>query len=165
MSKKYFAFKLEAQGRLRELKTKVEIGAPSLIDSRPYNEKDFLEIQAVWDTGATATVIAEEYAKKLELQPTGVTKCYTAGGEVTCYMYLIDLVLPNKIVIKDVPVTSNPHLNSCDMLIGMDIICMGDFAISNAKGNTRFSYSLPPHDNPICLYEKAERVNKRNKVY
>ena len=65
MSKKYFAFKLEAQGRLRELKTKVEIGAPSLIDSRPYNEKDFLEIQAVWDTGATATVIAEDIPKPM----------------------------------------------------------------------------------------------------
>ena len=46
----------------------------------------------------------------------------------------------------------------------MNIIQLGDFAIANAKGKTRFSFCIPPHDNPICLLEKTQKVDGKVKV-
>lgn len=34
-------------------------------------------------------------------------------------------------------------LKDCDVLIGMDIITRGDFAITHSDGNTTFSFQIP----------------------
>jgi hypothetical protein len=49
-----------------------------------------------------------------------------------------------------------------DMLIGMDIIRLGDFSISNGAGKTTFTFAMPPFDDKIDLYEKAIAVNRSN---
>ena len=33
--------------------------------------------------------------------------------------------------------------NSCDMLIGMDVITLGDFAVTNLNGKTMYSFRMP----------------------
>ena len=48
------------------------------------------------------------------------------------------------------------------MLIGMDIIRLGDFSISNGAGKTLFTFAMPPFDDKIDLYEKAISVNGSN---
>ena len=54
---------------------------------------------------------------------------------------------------------------NADILIGMDIIRFGDFSISNGGGKTLFSFAFPPFENKTDLVEKANRVNKNNKVF
>jgi hypothetical protein len=36
--------------------------------------------------------------------------------------------------------------NGCDMLIGMDVINLGDFAVTNYNGRTMFSFRMPSAD-------------------
>jgi hypothetical protein len=40
-----------------------------------------------------------------------------------------------------------------DVLIGMDIISMGDFAITNARGKTIFSFVIPSLNKKISFIE------------
>lgn len=51
-----------------------------------------------------------------------------------------------------------------DILIGMNIIRLGDLAISSGNGETLFSFAIPPFENKTDLLEKANRVNKNNKL-
>lgn len=48
-------------------------------------------------------------------------------------VYLINLYLPNSVAIPMVRVTELP-LIGFDLLVGMDIITIGDFTISNVFG-------------------------------
>jgi len=48
-----------------------------------------------------------------------------------------------------------------DVLIGMDIIMIGDFAISNGNGKTLFSFAIPPFKNKVSYTEKADSINRR----
>ena len=52
-------------------------------------------------------------------------------------MYLLDLVLPNEVHVPDVAVVDTEIGNQgVDVLIGMDIISLGDFAVSNYDSTT-----------------------------
>jgi hypothetical protein len=53
-------------------------------------------------------------------------------------------------------------IKDVDMLVGMDIIRLGDFSISNGAGKTLFTFAMPPFENKTDLYEKALAVNKQN---
>jgi len=55
---------------------------------------------------------------------------------------LINVYLPNKAKIVNVKALEGTP-NSCDMLIGMDVITLGDFAITNPNGKTVFSFRMP----------------------
>ena len=48
------------------------------------------------------------------------------------------------------------------MLIGMDIISLGDFAISNSGNRTLFSFVCPPFADKIDLLDKANKINNSN---
>lgn len=68
---------------------------------------------------------------------------HTANGERIADVYLVDLILPNdEIGFHSLRVT-DADMTSTDVLIGMDIICSGDFAISNKNDKTIFSYQYP----------------------
>lgn len=53
-----------------------------------------------------------------------------------------------------------------DMLVGMDIICSGDFAITNHGGNTTFSYRVPSskeieaQKTPNPAHSEKRRISK-----
>jgi hypothetical protein len=48
-----------------------------------------------------------------------------------------------------------------DILIGMDIIQLGDFHISNTGGNTCFSFVIPSLPVSLNLADEAEKLNKQ----
>ena len=99
---------------------------------------------AQWDTGATNTCISEEIAKKYKLKPIAFAQSKTPSGTLTAPMYLIDIVLNNEVVFSNWTVMgSKIGAQGIDVLIGMDIISKGDFAISNYNGKTQFSFRLP----------------------
>jgi hypothetical protein len=50
------------------------------------------------------------------------------------------------------------NIPGVEVLIGMDIISMGDFNISNANGKTLFSFVIPPYKNKIS-YSKLITEN------
>jgi len=103
---------------------------------------DYVEFKALWDTGATASVISTEVVKELNLSPISQCKAYHAQGASIVNVYLVDIVLPNKVVISGVRVTEG-RLNGFGVLIGMDIINLGDFALTHRDGKTVFSFQVP----------------------
>lgn len=111
-------------------------------------------VNAIWDTGATNSCISEKIANQLDLDAVGYVRMNTAAGTFDTKRYLVDIVLPNKIVVRKVQVTE-AVLNNWDVIIGMDIICLGDFAISNYQGKTRFSFRIPSiQDVDYCITDK-----------
>ena len=105
-------------------------------------------VKAIWDTGAYGSVISPRVAKELGLMPVGVKPIQTANGIYEAYAYVVDVMLPNKLVIRGVEV-SESDLKVCDALIGMDIISMGDMKITN-KPTTKFMFRIPAEgDTPL----------------
>jgi hypothetical protein len=75
----------------------------------------------------------------------------------------VSIGLPNRVMVEEVNVMICDLKQDIDLLIGMDIILLGDFSISNGEGKTLFSFAIPPFDNKTDHYEKAFALNKRNK--
>ena len=103
-----------------------------------------IEVDALWDTGATHTHISKQVASDLGLIPTGIRKIHTPTGTGDSNTYLVSVMLPNNVKIEGVSVgDSEIGEQGLGMLIGMDIIGMGDFAVSSFNGNTTFSFRYP----------------------
>jgi predicted aspartyl protease len=101
-----------------------------------------LDVKTLWDTGATNTVITKNIANRLNLKPQGQTKTYHADGESMTNVYYVNILLPNNVGFSALRVTEG-KLNGMDVLIGMDIITKGDFAICHAGGKTTFTFQMP----------------------
>lgn len=119
------------------------------------------DYRAIWDTGASGSVITRKCAQDLGLLPTGITKVYNAGGEDICNIYTVDILLPNKIRMVNVNVTEG-KLTGFDILIGMDIIGSGDFAVStNKDGHTFISYRIPTSGKIVDFAEQENKKHQR----
>ena len=97
---------------------------------------------SIWDTGATSTVITKKVVDELGLIPVSIGHAKTPQGEYHAYNYYIDLFLPNHVVFPKLLVMEGQPAG-CDILIGMDVIGKGDFAVSNYDGKTSFTYRYP----------------------
>lgn len=107
---------------------------------------EFVEFNALWDTGAMRSVISTEVVRILGLLPVGQAKVYHTNGVSVVKTYLIDILLPNAIEFSTVLVTEG-ILGDTDVLVGMDIISRGDFAVTGSNGKTKFSFQVPStHD-------------------
>ncbi|MDR2583505.1 MAG: retroviral-like aspartic protease family protein [Fibromonadaceae bacterium] len=105
-----------------------------------------VEFKALWDTGATGSVISENVARNLGLKSSSKTKVYHANGESYAEVYSINILLPNEVSFRALRVTQG-ILKDIDVLIGMDIISKGDFAVTTSLGKTKFSFQIPStHD-------------------
>ncbi len=124
------------QGLERVLITPIEVYKAS--------EDEFVSTKAIWDTGATGSAITRTIVDKLNLVPTGMAIVATASGEKRMNTYTVDILLPKVVVIKGIVATEVDALASdCDALIGMDIITLGDFSITNLRGYTCMSFRIP----------------------
>jgi predicted aspartyl protease len=100
-------------------------------------------LRALWDTGASGSLIRPEVAAKLNLQSIGKVLMSTPSGkDVPSNIYSVNLYLPNQVIIPKIRVAEGIP-NNCDILIGMDVIGLGDFAVTNYNGHTTFSFRMP----------------------
>ena len=118
------------------LQNKVSVSVPN----KKIDENQ--EWTALWDTGATGTVITKSIVNSLNLTPVSVGSASTPQGTYAAYKYYIDLYLPNGVIFPRLLVMEGKP-SGCDILIGMDVIGKGDFAVSNFQGKTVFSYRYP----------------------
>ncbi len=124
------------------LVSEVHISSAFDLSHRP-SDSDLKKYLAIWDTGATNSVITQKVVQECALKPIAVTKVNTANAERLSNVYLAGIWLPNKVSIPQVRVTEGTIGGGAEVLIGMDIICMGDFAVTNKDGKTNFSFRLP----------------------
>src|SRR4051812_30142169 len=118
------AFSVTAKGSLRELVTKCGIIAAFPGDAPPVGHAPYGEFDAVWDTGATSSVISQRVVDHCQLKPISIAEVHTANGSCWSEVFLVNVRLPNGIGFRDVRVT-NQRLLGHPVLIGMDIICQG----------------------------------------
>jgi Aspartyl protease len=125
----------------------------------------------IWDTGATGSAITELTAQKLGIAPTGRKKVSGLGGTIEKNTYLIDLLLPNNVRIKDLIVTeidnpvdeNNKIVDGFGILIGMDVISKGDFCITNFEGKTVMTFRVPSMVRTDYVEEWNRRMTIQNK--
>jgi predicted aspartyl protease len=136
------SFTLTHKGNVRVLVTDVRL-APAFDPQSPPPHPQYKKFRAIWDTGATGTVISQRIVNECGLQQTGVTKVFHAqGAKENVPVYLVNVGLPNSVAFSGVPVTLGELANG-DALIGMDIIGNGDFAVTNHNKETVMSYRVP----------------------
>lgn len=121
------------------------------------------KFKGIWDTGATTSVITKKVAQGLGLKPIGKTLVQGVTGRGTRNRFLVNFYLPNKVIISYVSVTECDALaGDFDILIGMDIISLGDFAVTNYRGKTTFSFRTPSMEE--IDFVKAIQVGQRKKI-
>lgn len=88
----------------------------------------------------------------------GVGKVFHANGEAVVNKYLVNIVLPNNFMIPMVIVTEG-KLQGTNMLIGMDIIGLGDFVITHKNNGTIFLFQMPYTQFGFCRRTKPKTVS------
>lgn len=101
------------------------------------------EFTAIWDTGATASVITQSVVDACELKPVGMRLVHGVHGEETSETFLVNMLLPHGLAYSPVEVTLGKLPAPSNLLIGMDIISTGDFAVTNKDQKTVFSFRYP----------------------
>lgn len=135
------AFTRKFGERIREIKTHAGVFP---VSSETATIPEQIEpLEALWDTGATNTAVSSNAIKTIGSTPITFAQVGTGGGQVTAPVHLVNVVLPNNVIIQNVQVTELSELNSCDILVGMDIISQGDFAITHVGGAACFSFRMP----------------------
>lgn len=140
---KYHAFTQKYPGRSLRIITPVRIAEPFDPNNVPSNPK-YIDTQALWDTGATHSVITEASAKALVLVATGKRMVHHAGGEGEYNTHVVNFVLPNQVGVAGILVSECPDVGGqFGAIIGMDIISQGDLAISGHQGQTWVTFRYP----------------------
>lgn len=173
----HLAFTTRYNGRVRVLFNEVNVCLPITPEEAQTQKVYFMEYIAIWDTGATHSAVTKRVVDDLKLQPTGVRETRHAGGKSSNNTYLVNIALPNKVMIPHVRVTEVQLIPDDDasddkqpqLLIGMDIIGLGDFAVTNANNKTVFSFRIPsveeidfiPDANENNVMESSNRKERR----
>ena len=137
------ALTIKADGRLDRIITDVRVCAAFHPAALPDPLPPEVTTGALWDTGATKSGITSSLAHALNLTPVGKATVQHAGGSSEQPQYLVNFVLPNDVVVFGALVTALPPMDGFAALLGMDVIGLGDFSITNVNGQTWMSFRYP----------------------
>lgn len=158
------SFTIDFNGITREIITDVGISIPIAEQVIAKNDNRIVETKALWDTGATNCVITRKMATDMGLKPISITKVCHAGGVSYPNVYLINIYLPNDNVVTSVRVTEcDDAAGSFGIIIGMDVITMGDFALTNVDDKTIFSFRIPSISKIDYVQEGKDMLAKQFK--
>ena len=165
---KYNATTIKASGVAKQLLSPIKIRTPDV-----YEEKREETVIALWDTGATGSCISKCFAEKLGLKPSDFQNSFGVNGlhRVPAYDIIIDL---NQYVRNIHLVVAEANLNKVDggppnseigFLLGMDVICKGDFFTGQFKDKdgvrkSMFSFRLPTALSPTDYLKEIQDYNR-----
>ena len=127
----------------------IQIGVPIIIDGFPKNNRISMDSMALVDTGSTGSCISRRFAAGAQLKAFKRSKIRGFHGISIVPVYSVDVLLPNGILFTDMDVAEFQSNNNFDFIIGMNILRMGDMALTNAKGDMVFSFRIPPSETHI----------------
>jgi len=136
----HMAFTCRYNGRSLRLTSEVEV-FPAFLPSQPTPQGQ--KYQALYDTGATHSSISPKVVAELGLASVGAQNVGVGGGTLTTTAHLVNIGLPNKVMFPMMRVAQIALHGGIDVLIGMDILGAGDFAVTHHKGSTTFSFCCP----------------------
>src|SRR3989344_2278711 len=144
------AFTTRYATRVNTLKTGIGICHPIVDPALTNQQIRIYGYQALWDNGATNSAITRRVIEDLGIHPVRTTTIQHAGGTSPANIYLVNLVLPDNVMVESVHVSEVtaidghlPHDQRANVIIGMDIIGLGDFAVTNFTNKTTLSFRIP----------------------
>lgn len=141
LGEKIHAFTTDYNGLTNQLVTPVHLSLPTHDIN---NNTVLFPAKALWDTGATNSVITSDTVNKLGLKPVSMIKVNHAGGVSDQNVHLVNIYLPNKIAIPFVQVTECDDITgSFGAIIGMDIITLGDLILTNFDKKSTLTFRIP----------------------
>ncbi len=163
------AFTRTAKGLVRDIVVDIHLSQPFPAGQPPATEPKLVPAKALWDTGASNSSITKQKADEIGLVPIGKVEVHHAGGKSLQNVYLLNIYLPNRFSIATVRVTECSSVaGGFDFIVGMEIIILGDFAITNVGGKTTVTFRMPSTKTidfvqDIRLAENADHVG-RNQI-
>ena len=122
-------------------------------------------LNALWDTGAMTTCISKTYAESIGLYADDTTNIIGANNtpfETNVYSVQVKM---GQLVIPYLRVAELPmERTGYDVIIGMDIMTMGDLAITNYAGRTMLTFRTPSLEtidyvDEIRMQDKCDRAH------
>ncbi len=156
MEKKLIAFTSKADRLMSVLSSEVVVS--NVIDNIVEKPSVSQKYYAIWDTGANGSVITKKVVEECELLPIDIVQVNTVGGVRNSNVFLIGILLPNKLFVSPIRVCEG-DIAGADLLIGMDIITLGDFAVTNKDAKTIFSFQYPSVEE-IDFVKQIDQVKK-----
>lgn len=155
----YKAFTLTFTGRVNSIVSQIGVSLPQIPHTPP---NPIADTTALWDTGASNSVLTKSVARFMGLHPIDRVPVQHAGGSTFENVYLVDIHLPNQITIPSVRVTEcADNQGHFGIIVGMDIIGNGDFSITNFGGITVFTFRLPSVQSIDFVKDYAEYDSKK----
>ncbi len=137
------ALTVKFPGKAAQVISDLEVSLPYDVKAPPDPLPTRVATKALWDTGASKSVISQDLVKALGLVPSGATNLNHAGGQSISPTYVVNFYLPNKVTMAGFVVTECPAFPNFGAIIGMDVITWGDFTITNVNGQTWMSFRAP----------------------
>jgi hypothetical protein len=136
------SFTAAFKGRVNALICPCKIASAFNSKAPPAKRAPFGPYDAIWDTGASHSVINQRVVDQCGLKPVGMVLVRNANATHKCEVYVVNIMLTNGMVFEYQKVTKQ-NLSGADALIGMDVIGEGDLAVTNFDGKTVFSFRMP----------------------
>lgn len=152
----FHAFTIKHNGTVRRIVTELVI-FPAFDITQETSEHEGYVTSALWDTGASISLITPQVVAGLGISPVGLIQIGHVAGSGKHSTYMVNLGLPNKVIVGGVMVAEGSLSDGIEAIIGMDVISAGDFAITNVGGQTWMSYRYPSVSTVDYVVE-AERI-------
>lgn len=150
------AFTIKYNGIADRIITEISLTQVFDPHNPPMPPPPLIPTSALWDTGATKSVITPSIAAALGVVPVGTVLMNHAQGASQCNTYLVNLYLPNRVLVPGVLVSECKDTAHFGAIVGMDIIGQGDFSITSVNGETWVSFRIPS----IAGIDYASEANK-----
>lgn len=108
-----------------------------------FNNENGIACEGIWDTGSEGCLISADLANKLNLPIVGYKNVIGVNGERRSPEYLLNLFLSNGASFEVIMALVGELISDNEVLIGMDIINQGDFAVTNVNSKTALSFRVP----------------------
>ena len=137
-----YAFTTASPIHLSRLSNECEVSSGWDPEATDVQEPVSESFTALWDTGATHCVISAAIVDTFGLIPVGMVEAYHVEGMYMAEVFIVNITLPNDVMFPNLEVTK-AEIPGADVLVGMDVIGRGDFAVTNQEGGTKFTFRIP----------------------
>jgi predicted aspartyl protease len=142
---KFQALTLRAPGTARSIVLPVVASQSKRLCEKYGLERIDADVLALVDTGATNTSVSNALAASLGLEVVDRCLVDAAGGTHRSNVYSIDVLLRSMVNFVNIRATEFVKtVQTFDIIIGMDILMLGDLAITNHNHQTVLSFRVPP---------------------
>jgi hypothetical protein len=154
---KHSVLTIEAAGISKTILASVVVSESKTHLQAPHLEDITLNAKALIDTGSSISSISDKLAAGLRLKDIGQANADTTNGKRSANIYHINILLKENVEIANVVALEFPKTDQkFDIIIGMDILTLGDLAITNHNHQTVLSFRLPPGTEHIVFKEEGD---------